>query len=138
MKIRIVTSTLFVLLILSIFTPWFTYNATMMGYCWGFHFLKWLFLPLFLIGLFLFINRFRPLLWVLAEISLLATIPIYIRAFGRWQEVFHIITGDQWADGFHTAQPGYWFSVFMLLIFLIVFHLWLVYRFSGRKACPAH
>lgn len=110
---------LFVLFVLSIFLPWFTFNAKMMGYCWGYSFLKWLVVPVVIILLYLFQERSK-MFAILSELSLVSILMTYVVAFGRWQEVFHIVPGFQWDEGFYTATAGYWIPVLLFIVFSIV------------------
>ena len=105
-----VLKTLYILAVLSVFLPWFTYNPDVMGYCWGYAFLRWLLIPLMVIGIYLFSKR-SQLMILLSELSLIASLAVLVVAFGRWQEVCNIQAGFHWADGFKTAQIGYWISL---------------------------
>lgn len=109
----------FILFVLSIFLPWFTFNAKMMGYCWGYQFLKWLIVPLLIIVIYLFQEQSK-MFAVLSELSLIAILATYVIAFGRWQETCNIAPGFQWDEGFYTATAGYWISVLMFLSFSVV------------------
>lgn len=112
----------FVLFVLSTCLPWFTFNARMMGYCWGYQFLKWLVVPMIIIVIYLFQERSKMFI-VLSEVSLVSILAIYVIAFGRWQEVCNIAPGFQWDEGFHTATAGYWISVLLFAVFFVVFQL---------------
>jgi len=120
MKSKPVLIVSFVLLLLSIFLPWFTYNPKVMGYCWGFQFVHLWLVPVIIIGIYVFWKS-TAAMFVLCELSLIAILGSYIVAFGRWQEMCNIITGFQWKDGLHTATVGYWLSlgIFLLLVVLL-------------------
>lgn len=105
-----ILKTLYILTVFSVFLPWFTYNPDVMGYCWGYAFLGWLLVPLVVIGIYLFGKR-SYLMILLSELSLITNLVILVVAFGRWQEVCNIQAGFHWADGFKTAQIGYWISL---------------------------
>lgn len=125
MKRKIITFGSFILLVLSVFLPWFTFNAKMMGYCWGFQFLKWLAVPLVVITVYLFQEKSK-MYAVLCEVSLIAIAAAYVVAFGRWQEVCNIAPGFQWNEGLYTATAGYWVSVLLFMVFsaVIQFSIW--------------
>lgn len=110
MKRKRVLKTLYILAVLSVFLPWFTYNPDVMGYCWGYAFLGRLLLPLAVIGIYLFGKR-SHLMLLLSELSLIVSLSVLVVAFGQWQEVCNIQPGFHWADGFKTAQIGYWISL---------------------------
>ena len=109
---------LYLLSILSFFLPWFTYNARMMGYCWGFQFIKWFILPTAVITIYLFSKK-ELMISVLAEISSIANIILMIIAFGMWQQECNIITGFHFTDGFRTALPTFYIALILFLIFFI-------------------
>ena len=119
MKKKAALKTIYIFSCISVFLPWFTYNAKMMGYCWGFRFIPMLFVPLLLTGIFTFSCKHRDLFAVLAEISSAINIVILIFIFGRWQQYSNIIAGFQWADGFRTATPAYWLSALQFLLLFI-------------------
>lgn len=110
---------LFALFVLSIFTPWFTYNPKVMGYCWGFQFFYLWLVPVIIIGVYVF-WRATAVMFVLSELSLIAILGSYIFAFGRWQEMCNIIAGFQWKDGLHTATIGYWISLGLFLVLTLL------------------
>lgn len=120
MNQKIHLTAIYILSVLSIFLPWFTYNPDVMGYCWGFQFLKWMILPLLIIGVFLFRIQSGKLLFFLAEMSIIAILAIFVMALGRWQEICNIIEGFQWKDGLHTALPTFWISAGLFLLFFIL------------------
>ncbi len=121
MKNKGLLKALFLLAVASFLLPWFTYNARMMGYCWGFFFIKWFALPMGLTGIYLFILPERKAAAFLAELSVAANLILCLIAFGRWQEVANIAGGFHWSDGFRTAQPGFWIAAGLLLALFAVF-----------------
>lgn len=128
---------IYLLSLISVFLPWFTYNASVMGYCWGFYFLKWLALPLGMIALYLFAPKSNKAFLFLAEAGSIANLVILVIAFGKWQEVCNINSGFHWKDGLHTALPTYWISAALFLIFFAVFQADLLARWfrdmAGRR-----
>ena len=110
----------YILCLLSMLFPWFTYNPKVMGYCWGFQFYFIWAVPMVVIGIYVFFKQ-NLLTFMLSELSLVAVLGSYIIAFSRWQEICNIIAGFQWEDGFHTATIGYWISLglFWLLVVLL-------------------
>lgn len=112
---------IFLLLLVSLFLPWFTYDAKMMGYCWGYQFLKWLAVPLIIIAGYLFVPIRNKIYLILTEVSMIANLSILVIVFGRWQEACNIVTGFQWKDGWYTALPTYWMSAALFVTFFVVF-----------------
>lgn len=121
-------NSLYVLTVFSLFLPWFTYNASIMGYCWGFQFLLFFLIPFCISGLYLF--RFRSsLLWsVLCQVSVLADLGILVHILGYWQKYRNIRDGFQLSDGLHTAQIGFWLAVGLHIAFLIMVNVSLLRR----------
>lgn len=116
MKRKPVLTVSFMLFLLSVFLPWFTYNPKVMGYCWGFQFYFLWFVPIVIIGIYIFWKS-TAAMFALCELSLIAILVSYVFAFGRWQELCNIISGFQWKDGLHTATVGYWISLGLFLVF---------------------
>ena len=112
---------LYVLSVLSVFLPWFTYNARMMGYCFGYNFLKWFMIPQIIIAVYLIKRKYSTILLALTELSMVANLVTLVIAFGRWQETRNIIAGFHWEDGFRTALPTYWITVAVFFVFFILF-----------------
>lgn len=126
MKEKRLIKILFLLSVGSLALPWFTYNADVMGYCWGFYFLDLFFAPLIIIAVYLFAAvRNKPFL-IITELCVIADLAIVITALARWQEVCNIIYGFHWKDGLYTALPSYWIAVALFLLFFIAFQydLW--------------
>lgn len=119
MKRKPVLIVSFMLFLLSVFLPWFTYNPKVMGYCWGFQFFFIWLVPVIIIGIYVFWKS-TAAMFVLSELSLIAILGTYIFAFGRWQELCNIISGFQWKDGLHTATVGYWISLCLFLMLAIL------------------
>lgn len=111
---------LYVLSVLSLFLPWFTYNASIMGYCRGFEFLPFFLIPFCISALFLFKFRGSTLWGVLCQASALADVGILVYILGFWQKYRNIRDGFQLTDGLHTAQAGFWLAVGLHTAFLIL------------------
>ena len=111
----------YILFFLSLLLPWFTYNASVMGYCWGTAFAKWYLIPLFIFGMHLFVFPDSKPMLALSKLCIAAFVCIYIFAFGRWQEVCNISSGFQWSDGLHTAMPTFWISAAVFSAFSVIF-----------------
>ena len=107
----------------SLFLPWFTYNASMMGYCWGYQFLPWFLVPCFIIGLSLFKSQGNATWTFLTEVSLLTNLGLFVFALGYWQRLCNIRDGFQLMDGLHTAQGGYWLSLGLHTALFILFRV---------------
>lgn len=99
----------FILACLCVFLPWFTWNAKMTGYCWGFYFVLELAAPMVVIGVYLGSGSRGKWFAALTELSSLLVIAIAVTAMGRWQ-IRCNITGV-WEFAPETAQPTYWFSL---------------------------
>ena len=103
--------------------PWFTWDAHMMAYCWGFDFILELAIPLFIIALFLYSESGSKLLLILTELSALLLVVFTILAVGTWQNSFYMLTG--WNFDLEPILPTYWISltVFILLFIAVQFHI---------------
>ena len=123
MKLKQFLKGVFVLCVVSLCLPWFTYNAKLMGYRLGLTFVKWYALPLVLIGSYLFREKKSEIGALMAEISVIANLVISVVLFGRWQELCNIVSGFQWTDGFHTAQPGFWIAAGLMMILFAAFQV---------------
>ena len=118
MKRKSVLIASYLLFILSMCLPWFTYNPNVMGYCWGFQFFLMWFVPVTIVGIYV-IWKATAWMFILCELSLVALLGSYVFAFGRWQEMCNIISGFQWKDGLHTTTVGFWVSTVLFLILAI-------------------
>ena len=123
----------FALFVLSTCLPWFTFNARMMGYCWGYSFLKWMIVPFIIILIYLLQDQSK-MFGILSELSLFAIFATYVIAFGRWQEVCNISSGFQWDEGIYTATVGYWISVILFLVFSTLLQ---VHIFRNKNAASS-
>lgn len=123
MKRKNVLIVSFILFLLSVFLPWFTFNPKVMGYRWGFLFLPYMIVPIAVIAMSAFVKRRKPFI-VLSELSLLSVLSVYVMSFGRWQEYCNIATGFRWSDGFYTATVGYWLSLGLFLVFALLYQVW--------------
>ena len=55
MKSKPVLIVSYLLFLISVFLPWFTYNPKVMGYCWGFQFFYLWLVPVIIIGVYVFL-----------------------------------------------------------------------------------
>lgn len=117
----------------SLFLPWFTYNASMMGYCWGYQFLPWFLVPCFIIGLSLFKGQGNATWTFLTEVSLLTNLGLFVFALGYWQRLCNIRDGFQLMDGLHTAQFGFWLAVGLHIAFLCLVSVSLLEKRETRE-----
>lgn len=122
MKRKPVLTVSFILFLLSVFLPWFTYNPKVMGYCWGFQFSYLWLVPVIIIGIYIFWKS-TATMFALCELSLITILGAYVFAFGRWQELCNIITGFQWKDGLHTATVGYWVSLGLFILLAVLLQI---------------
>ena len=106
-----------------VFLPWFTWNAQMMGYCWGFDFILELAIPLFIIALFLYSESRSKLLVFITELSAALLVAFTVIAAGKWQDSFNMATG--WNFNLEPILPTYWISlaVFILLFIAVQFRI---------------
>ena len=111
-----------------VFLPWFTWDAQMMGYCWGFDFILELAIPLFIIALFLYSESRSKLLAFITEVCALLLVVFTVLASGIWQDSFYI--DMSWNFDLEPILPTYWVSltVFILLFIALQFHI-----FKGRN-----
>ena len=104
-----------------VFLPWFTWDAQMMGYCWGFDFILELAIPLFVIALFLYSESESKLLVLITEICALLLVAFTILAAGSWQYSFHI--GMSWNFDLEPILPTYWISLSVFILLFVVIQL---------------
>ena len=106
-----------------VFLPWFTWDAQMMGYCWGFDFILELAIPLFIIALFLYSESRSKLLVLITELSAALLVAFTVIAAGKWQDSFNMVTG--WNFNLEPILPTYWISlvVFILLFIAVQFRV---------------
>lgn len=113
----------YILQIVSMFLPWFTYNAKVMGYCWGIQYILYFLLPLAMVASFLFSRSPNLVQIILAEFGSVMNLVLLILVFGTWQEGRNIIEGFHWRDGFRTAQPAFWCAaICAVLVFAFLQH----------------
>ena len=105
------------------FLPWFTWDAQMMGYCWGLDFILELAIPLFISALFLYSESRSKLLVFLTEICALLLVAFTILAAGKWQDSFNMVM--RWNFDLEPILPTYWISlsVFILLFSAVQFRV---------------
>lgn len=126
MKHKPVQIVSYLLFLISVLLPWFTYNPEVMGYRYGVIFLPWMIVPLIVMGISVFLKR-KTILVVLGELGIFLMAGMYIEALGHWQEYCNIKTGYHWGEGVYTATAGYWLSLGLFLVFTVI------YQFSLRK-----
>lgn len=118
---------LFVLSVLSLWLPWFTFNANMMGYRYGIMFWPWFVQYIVLVGAALFSNSVgrRPVAGWVAAVSALLNLCAVVAAAGKWMERANIDGGFHLRTGLRGAQVGYWISaaLFLGVFLLLVSHL---------------
>ncbi len=124
---------LFALSAASLLLPWFTYNARVMGYCWGFSFAKGFALPMALIGIALFAMPESRGAAIAGELAAVVNLILCVLAFGRWQEFANITAGFRWAEGLRTAQPGFWVASGCFFLLFVGFSC----EFAKRLISPA-
>ena len=117
---------IYVMAFVSIFFPWFTFNAQMTGYTHGWLYLDWFIVQMMLIGIYLFRKKKSQLLCVLAELSAFINLVVMVLVFGLWQGRANIILGFQWRDGLITAQPGYWIAAVLFVTLFVMLQVDLV------------
>ncbi|MBR4289073.1 MAG: hypothetical protein IKT52_00315 [Oscillospiraceae bacterium] len=117
---------LFGLTLLTLCLPWFTYNARVMGYRYGFAFLKWFLVPLAILALCLYWPKRSRILIVLGEAAHISNFTAIFTALGLWQQVCNIKSGFHLLEGIRTAQPGYWMAVGFFVIFFVCFQIELI------------
>lgn len=132
MKRKPVLIVSFILFLLSVCLPWFTYNPEVMGYRYGIFFLPWMIVPILVLGVSLFLKG-KTALVVLSELSILSLLCAYIEAFGHWQEYCNIKIGYHWQDGLYTATVCYWLSLGLFLVFAVLFQFCAINREVSKK-----
>lgn len=122
---------LYVVCACTLFLPWFTYDAKMMGYCWGWQFLVWFLPSMAVIGLYLFMLRKHELMLHLSLLGGLINLILLVTIFGTWQSARNIKGGINWMDGFVTATPMFWLTA---LAFGLLFGGFLLLSIPGGKS----
>lgn len=117
---------LFVLTLLTLCLPWFTYNAGVMGYRYGFAFLKWFLPPVVVLAICMFWPKRSNIVIVFGELAQTANFVALVCALGMWQQVCNIKSGFHWLEGIRTAQPGYWVAFGFFVIFFVCFQIELI------------
>ena len=117
---------LFVLGLLTLCLPWFTYNAKVMGYRYGFAFWKWFAMPNIVLVFCLFWPERKLPVIVLGEIGCIANFAVLVCALGLWQQVCNIKPGFRWLEGVRTALPGYWIALSFFILFFFCFQIELI------------
>lgn len=107
----------------SLFLPWFTFDAEVMGYFRGTNEIAYLILPLLLIFTFLFLKQeqYSRLLRVLTECLLVVLPAVTAWEFVHWPVDAMITDDPSFSLGWATVQPGYWISLVTLAAVPAVF-----------------
>ena len=127
----------YLLSVLSLCLPWFTFNAKIMGYRFGFVFWAWFVQYIVVVGAVLFTQGMytgKLALWA-AEVSAFLNLGALVDVAGRWMEVCNIKGGFHLREGISAAQPGYWVSAVLFVLFFLLFqyHLWKTLRERRRQ-----
>lgn len=102
-----------------VFLPWFTWNAKVMGCCWGFDFILALAPPLFVIAFYLYTRPRNKWLIALTELCAALLVAVPILAVGYWQELRLMSSG--WKFSMEPVLPGWWAALAMFaLLFGVV------------------
>ena len=112
---------LFILTIVTLCLPWFTYNANVMGYRFGFSFIKWFLMPTVLMAVCVFWPGRSTGIMILGELAHLGYFASMFLVLGLWQQVCNIKAGFHWIEGIRTAQPGYWVAMGYFAVFFVCF-----------------
>ena len=123
MKTRNHLKVLYLLAALTLCLPWFTYNADVMGYRFGFAFLKWFAVPMALLAVCLFRPKWSKAMTVLAELAQLGNFAALVCALGFWQQVCNIKSGFHLLEGVKTAQAGYWMAVVAFVLLFVCYQI---------------
>ena len=126
MKVSKYLKILFVLTLLTLCLPWFTYNTKVMGYRYGFAFLKWFLIPAAALTICLFWPERNLPVVILGEIAHMGNFAALFFSLGLWQQVCNIKSGFYLMEGIRTAQPGYWIAAFFFMLFFFCFQMELV------------
>jgi len=106
MDIRKASKMLFVLSAASLVLPWFTYNAEIMGYCFGSEFYVYFVAPMVMLWLALF-GKGHVLLGIFGAMT---NIAILVYALGGWMKIHNISSEFMLIEGIHTSVFGFWVS----------------------------
>ena len=110
---------LFVLSVASLVLPWFTYSASMMGYCWGSEFNIFFLTPMAVIGYALFGTvRDRPK-EILGILGCSADLCALVWSLGTWQERHNIRKGFFFMEGVRTATVCFWITTAVHVVLFI-------------------
>lgn len=118
MKKTLLMKVLFILSVMGTLLPWFTYNAKVMGYCWGWEFLPYMLIPYIIMALGLFKRQSSRVFHIASVLCMVINAAIMAAAPGCWQ-IMHNITGAfLWAEGLQTALPAYYITAVLHIIML--------------------
>ena len=121
MKENKASKILFILCTASLVLPWFSYSASMMGYCWGSEFYIFFIAPMVFTGYALF-GKGRDLSKdILGVLGCCADLCALVWSLGTWQERHNIRKGFYFMDGIRTATVCFWITAFFhVLLFITV------------------
>ncbi len=121
----------YILFVLSLLLPWFSYNPQVMGYCHGYGFLPWLALPMLVLAAGILCRAGKGPRIALCELGLLGMLAVLVWALGGWQQVSNIRSGFWLQEGLATARVGYWVSCALYLLLAVMTQVFLI---KGQKA----
>lgn len=116
----------FVLTLCTLVLPWFCVNPAIQSPCRGIHFLGYFFMPLLIIGIYLFTPIRNSFLTIVVELCCAAYIVLMILAIGHYYEFWNMSGGWNWIEGWHAIRPGFWISATCFLLFFAKFQYDLV------------
>lgn len=102
---------------LSLFLPWFTWDADMMGYCFGFHFVLFLAVPWLTLGVYLWSESVGRVFSAIAEFCAVALVDIVVLTIGGWQKLSNICS--HWRFQLAPVLPGYWLALALFIALFI-------------------
>ncbi len=95
---------------ISILLPWFSYNPRMCGYTWGFDYILFLAVPMFIIGAYAFALRNKKTAGYAAMISAVLNLVIGVLAWGRFDAFTNVKGGWE----FNPAVVRFGFPIALL------------------------
>ena len=107
-RIIIIRKLLFVISVLLVCLPWFTYSSDIMGYSYGFYYIDYFLIPLVIIALDIFGVVKKKNYRFISIIASLALAAIWFYVGSVWQNRANIVGGLHPEDIINTALPGYY------------------------------
>lgn len=114
MDIRKAAKMLYILSAASLVLPWFTYNADIMGYCFGSEFYVFFIIPMLMVWYMLYGNGPG---W-LGLLGVLMNLTVLVYALGGWMRLHNITSVYMLKEGIHTAVSGFWVSCILFISLL--------------------